>query len=117
MAAATYGYAGERARAHRAAPVRAGARVRWDRLGRIALLGVLAAVLYLYLSAGLSLLSTWQEAHRTQAAVTSLRREYRRLAVQRSGLESPLWLEAQAHRLGMVYPGEHLYFLPGLPDR
>ena len=54
-----------RARGRRALPRRHGARVRWDRLGRIAMLCVLGALLYLYLSAGISLLSTWKEAGAT----------------------------------------------------
>jgi hypothetical protein len=90
-------------------------RVRWDRLGRIAMLGVLCALLYLYISAGLSLLSTWREAGRTNATVASMRREYRRLEVQHASLEGPLWLEVQARRLGMMFPGERQYFVRGLP--
>ncbi len=37
--------------------MRSTTRVRWDRLGRMAMLCVLGALLYLYLSAGISLLS------------------------------------------------------------
>ena len=36
-------------------------RVRWDRMGRWALLAVLAVVLALYVQPALSYLSTWQE--------------------------------------------------------
>ena len=45
---------------------RAGARVRWDRLGRMAMLCVLVALLYLYVSAGVHMLSTWRQARRDE---------------------------------------------------
>jgi hypothetical protein len=89
--------------------------VRWDRLGRVAMLCVLCALLYLYLSAGLSLLRTWREAGRTNAAVASMQREYRQLKAQHATLESPAWVEMQARRLGMMFPGERQYLVRGLP--
>ena len=55
------------------APVR---RVRWDRLGRVAMLGVMVALVYLYLSAGRhAVLSTWGEAKRDSAQVQTLERQ------------------------------------------
>ncbi len=108
----------DRRSAARGARLRAGPlqRVRWDRLGRLALLGVLGALLFLYLSAGISLLSTWQEARRTAGEVAGLRLEYRLLSAQHAELESPIWLESQARRLGMIFPGEHQYIIRGLPE-
>ena len=49
---------------------RAKPQVRWDRLGRFALLFVLVALLYLYLSAGLHMYSTWSEARDARRALT-----------------------------------------------
>lgn len=97
----------------RAQPAR---RVRWDRVGRVAMLCVLCALLYLYISAGVSLLSTWREAGRTNATVAAMKREYRALEVQRASLESPVWMEMQARQLGMMFPGERQYLVRGLPD-
>jgi hypothetical protein len=91
--------------------------VRWDRVGRLALLAVIVALLVGYGSAGISLLTTWQEAGREHAAVRGLRSEYGRLSSERATLESPLWVETQARRLGMLYPGERQYIVRGLPDR
>ena len=55
------------------------ARVRWDRLGRAAMLCVLAALLYLYVSAGVRMLSTWRQSRRDSAQVAALEREHRAL--------------------------------------
>ena len=41
--------------------------IRWDRVGRIALLCVLALVLYLYVGPTRTWISTWQEAKRQSA--------------------------------------------------
>ena len=52
-------------------------RVRWDRLGRVAMLCVLVALVYLYVSAGVHMFSTWQQARRESAAVATMEREHR----------------------------------------
>ena len=62
------------------------ARLRWDRLGRIAMLCVLGALLYLYASAGISLLSTWKEAGQDSAQVASLERQHVALEAQHAAL-------------------------------
>jgi len=90
--------------------------VRWDRLGRLAMLCVMGALIYLYLSAGASLLSTWRESRRAQAQVVSLQREHRQLEVQRATLQSPGTVEAEARQLGMMFPNEHTFIVQGLPD-
>jgi hypothetical protein len=60
------------------APLQAAARVRWDRLGRIAMLFVLLAVLFLYLSTGLHMLSTWRQSRHTNARVAAMQAEHNR---------------------------------------
>jgi cell division protein FtsB len=92
------------------------ARIRWDRLGRLALLGVMGALVYLSLSAGLSLLSTWHEARRNSAQVVLLERQERQLRAQHAALGSRSALVAEARRLGMSRPGEVQYVVQGLPD-
>jgi cell division protein FtsB len=101
----------------RSAPIRpsAAGRVRWDRLGRIALLCVLVALVYLYVSAGLQLLSTLHQSHRDSAAVTSMEVEHLNLARQHQALSGQAALEAQARQLGMMRKGEQPYFVSGLP--
>ena len=89
--------------------------MRWDRLARVAMLGVLVALLYLYLSAGVHLLSTWRQAGRDDASVQALAREHELLAHQRAVLVKPETVELEARRLGMVKAGEQGYIVSGLP--
>jgi cell division protein FtsB len=100
----------------RSAPVRLPARIRWDRVGRIAMLAVLCAILYLYVSAGVSLLSSWRESKRDNAQVVALARQNRALQRQRTVLTGPGTMQAEARRLGMVKPGEQTYVVSGLPS-
>jgi cell division protein FtsB len=79
------------------------------------MLCVLAALLYLYASAGLSLLSTWKEAGHDSAQVATLERQHAALVAQHAALTSPGTLIEEARRLGMVRPGEHAYVVSGLP--
>jgi hypothetical protein len=81
----------------------------------VALLSVLVAVLYLYVSAGVRMLSTWQQARHDRALVSALALEHRALVHQRSLLGSRSALEAEARQLGMMYKGERSYVIPGLP--
>ncbi len=91
------------------------ARVRWDRLGRLAMLCVLVALTYLYASAGVHVLSTWQQSRRDSATVASLEREHRALVHQRETLTAAGTLETEARQLGMMKAGEQPYVISGLP--
>ena len=104
-------------RSSRAAPsVAAGVpRVRWDRLGRIAMLCVMVAVAYLYLSAGTRLFSSWRESGRDSAHVHALENQNRSLRSKHAELASPGTVQAEARRLGMIHPGEQAYIVSGLP--
>ncbi len=98
-------------------PRRAGrARVRWDRLGRMAMLCVLVALVYLYASAGVRMLSTWRQSHRDDAAVASMEHEHRALVHQHEALTAPGTLETEARQLGMMRTGEQPYVVGGLPN-
>lgn len=94
----------------------AGTRVRWDRLGRWAMLGVLMALVYLYVSAGAHMFSTWRQERHDNAVVAKLEREHTQLLRQRETLTSPGALETQARQLGMMKSGEQPYVVDGLPD-
>jgi len=94
---------------------RGAARVRWDRVGRVALLCVMGALLYLYLSAGVHLFSAWREASSNRAQVAALERQYRVLEAQHAALSRPGTLEAEARQLGMARAGEQAYVVLGLP--
>ena len=90
--------------------------VRWDRLGSVAMLFVLGALVYLYLSAGIRMLSTWQQARSDSATVLAMEREHRQLLLQHEALGRRATLEAEARRLGMINKGEQQYIVSGLPN-
>jgi hypothetical protein len=92
------------------------ARVRWDRLGRVAMLCVLVALVYLYASTGAHMLSTWRQSRHDDAAVAAMEREHRLLVRQHESLTGSGTLEAEARQLGMMKPGEQPYVISGLPD-
>ena len=93
----------------------AGPRIRWDRLGRIALLLVLLGVLALYIKPVLSWWSTRDESQRRGAEVSALEAENKALRQRRAELKDPRMLENEARRLGMVRPGERAFVVEGLP--
>ena len=92
------------------------ARVRWDRVGRAAMLCVMAALVYLYLSAGIHMFSTWRQSHRDGAAVVTLEQEHFQLQRQHEQLTKPGTLEAAARQLGMMKKNEQPYVISGLPN-
>lgn len=91
-------------------------RVRWDRLGRLAMLVVLAALLYLYLSAGIRMLSTWRQSRHDSATVATLEHEHEALVRQRESLGRQGTTETQARVLGMKKTNERQYVISGLPS-
>lgn len=99
-------------RVHSRAPA---LRVRWDRVGRIGLLVVLAVVAALYFKQGLSLLSTHSQAQQQLAIVHRLSQDNARLERERRSLNDPATIERDARALGMVLPGERPYVVTGLP--
>jgi cell division protein FtsB len=80
------------------------------------MLCVLVVLAYLYLSAGIRLLSTWHEARGASAKVATMEREHKTLERQHEALGSPGTVEAQARRLGMMKQGERPYIVSGLPN-
>lgn len=92
-----------------------GPNIRWDRVGRCALLLVLITIVGLYVGPSLSYFSAWRESRARQAVVTKLEREQQRLKARRDSLRSPRVLEQEARRLGMVKPGEQAYVIGNLP--
>jgi cell division protein FtsB len=92
-------------------------RIRWDRLGRWALIAVLGFVVYLYIGPAASWVSTYKDAKRKRADVAALKAENARLRDRRAELRDPASLEREARRLGMVKAGEKSYVIEGLPRR
>ena len=90
-------------------------RIRWDRLGRIALLFVAALVIYLYIGPTRSWVITYKQSKQRKAEVAALKRENERLIARRDQLRKPSTLETEARTLGMVRGGEKAYVISGLP--
>jgi cell division protein FtsB len=92
---------------------RAGARgtIRWDRVGRLALLATLGVILLLYISPA----KHWVEQSRTAKAqkqeLRTLNEENLTLKRRLRGLRNPATLESEARRLGMVKEGERSYVI------
>src|SRR4051812_39132806 len=89
--------------------------IRWDRVGRCALLAVFAGIVLLSLGPARSLLAAWGQSKARTGEVRALRREHDRLEARRRALERPGVMEQEARRLGYVRPGERAYVIRGLP--
>jgi cell division protein FtsB len=108
-------YAAPRRAPRRRVKRRAGpSRIRWDRVGRIALVLVLFGVLVSYLNPLVNLLDAWQGSKSSQQELVQLKQEKVALAHQLREASSPATLEREARRLGMVKPGEHAYVVHDL---
>ena len=95
----------------------AGGRIRWDRVGRIALLAMLGVILLLYLSPT----KHWIEQSATRSAqkdeLKELGAENATLKRKVRALRDPGALEQEARRLGMVRRGERSYVIENPPPR
>jgi len=114
---ATYapGRSGSRGAPARRPGQRPAPRVRWDKLGRLAMLFVLLALVFLYISAGTHLLSSWKQSRREDATLAAMEREHQTLLHEHNAFASQSNLEVQASQLGMMRPGERPYVVTNLP--
>jgi cell division protein FtsB len=87
----------------------AAARIRWDRVGRWALICVFLFVVYLYIGPARSWVTTYAEAKRQRADVSTLKARNAKLKAEKRRLERAGAVEVQARELGMVKAGEKLY--------
>ena len=91
--------------------------IRWDRVGRYALMITLLVILGLYLSPA----KHWFDQSRTAAAereeLRELTRENQALERRVRLLRDPRSLELEARRLGMVRHDERAYVIENLPSR
>jgi len=90
--------------------------VRWDRLGRVGLLVVLAVVAGLYVQQALAYFSVRAQADQQLSVVKSLTRQNAVLAQEEKALNDPATIVHEARVLGMVRPGERPYVVTGLPN-
>jgi cell division protein FtsB len=84
-------------------------RIRWDRVGRIALVLVLFGVMVSYLNPAVNLIDAWRDSKAGEERLAKLKAQKAKLERQVSDAASPLEVERQARRLGMVKPGESGY--------
>lgn len=95
--------------------MQAAARIRWDRVGRWALIATFALVLFLYIGPAVSWISTWREASHQREQVAQLRAVNHELRARRDALKAKGAIEREARNLGMVKAGERAYVIQGLP--
>jgi cell division protein FtsB len=89
--------------------------IRWDRVGRIALLATLVAIVCLYVSPARHWLQQSRTAGEQTRELEALRAENHALAKRVHALHDPAALEREARRLGMVRDGERPYVVQDLP--
>jgi cell division protein FtsB len=102
------------ARRKRPAARRGASRVKWDRVGRIALTLVLAAVLYSYLNPAIDFVKTYTATTAAKAKLHELQDQNTRLHNRIQSSEEPLVVERQARAQGLVAEGETPTVLRGL---
>jgi len=89
--------------------------VRFDRLGRTALLVGFLVLFGFYASAGLRMWTARADSIQRREAVVKLQNERTVLLRERKALGGQLGVATQARRLGMVLPGEVPFVITGLP--
>jgi cell division protein FtsB len=105
------------ARPAHASRLHSGGRIRWDRVGRIALLVLLAIVLGLYASPLSQWLAQSRAADEQRQTLHALKREHARLDTRVRELGSEPALEREARRYGMVRRGERAFVIQPAPAR
>jgi cell division protein FtsB len=89
----------------------ASSRIRWDRVGRWALICVFVFVIYLYIGPARTWVGTYGEAKRKRDEVATLRERHEQLREEQRRLERQGAVELEARKLGMVKAGEKLYVI------
>jgi cell division protein FtsB len=87
----------------------AGSGIRWERVGRVALLGLLAVIVLLYIPPVTHWIQQSHTATRGHEQVSELKRQRAALRERLRELSGPGAVEREARRLGMVKPGERPY--------
>ncbi len=98
----------------RPAARRGGSRIRWDRVGRVALTLVLAAVLYSYLNPAIDFVKTYTATTAAKAQLHGLLHENKQLHHRVQGAEDPIVIDGKARAQGMVSEGETPVVIRGL---
>lgn len=91
-------------------------RIKWERVGRVALVIVLGIVVGLYVQQGLRYVSVRRQADQQLQIVHQLQHENAALTQQQNALNNPAMIQRDARALGMVLPTERPYVVTGLPS-
>jgi cell division protein FtsB len=92
---------------------RGASRIQWDRVGRIALTLVLAAVLYSYLNPVIDFVKTYTATTAAKAKLHEELAENKRLHRRVQNADDPSVISAKARTQGMIAPGETPYIVQG----
>jgi hypothetical protein len=95
---------------------RSQSRVNWDRVGRIALTLVLAAVLYSYLNPAIDFVKTYTATTAAKAQLHELQRDNTRLHTRIQSAGDPIVINRMARAQGMVAVGETPVVIRGLSN-
>jgi cell division protein FtsB len=103
----------------RAAPRKRGhrgpaSRIHWDKVGRVALVLVLFAILASYVKPVVNFLDARSDARSERTSLETLRSENERLRGRLAALDEPGAAERAARKMGMVAEGERAYVIQGL---
>ncbi len=93
---------------------RGASRVNWDRVGRIALTVVLAAVLYSYLNPAIDFVKTYTATTTAKAQLHELQDDNTRLHNRIQSADDPIVIDRMARGQGMVAEGETPVVVRGL---
>jgi hypothetical protein len=91
-------------------------RIKWDRVGRIALVLVLFAVAYSYLNPAIDLFKTHQATSAAKVEFHELLRENKQLHRAVQSADEPAEVERTARRQGLIAEGERPFVLHGLQN-
>jgi cell division protein FtsB len=115
---ASTAYAGSRPKrrpaARRPGARRSPSRIKWDRVGRIALVLVLFAVAYSYLNPAINLFETYRSTTAAKSEFHHLLQENKRLHRAIKSSDAGPAVAAAARKQGMVAEGETPFVLHGL---
>jgi cell division protein FtsB len=89
-------------------------RIQWDRVGRVALVLVLAAILASYVRPALNFFDAWQDSKAEHASVAALTKENAQLKQRMTTIQGPDAAERAARKLGMIANGEGSFVVRGL---
>lgn len=95
-------------------PGSASSRIKWDRLGRIALVLVIVGLAISYVGPLINLAKTYRQAGVSKADLHIIQAEHAQLERRVKHVQSDAVLRREARRQGMVEPSEQAYVVNGI---